>query len=230
MEEAQPDVIEAEVRLEERDLVSAHREVADLRRVIRLLSLVQVLLMIVASGCCLLSSARESPMVALSGLALIAGGAFSLWRVRTRGSREWRSMEEWQRHLQFQLSSDGVRLGNEKERLDQAWDRFAGWSESDSAFYLEQAGSRFLILPKRAFDGDAAVEAVRSLLREHVRSRPDLRKRGPLLVLVLAVLTGVVGLVFVGGFIAYYQLVVLPALEQSREPWPEEAPSLREER
>ncbi len=204
MEEAQPDVIEAEVRIDERDFVTAHREVAFLRRAMVTSSAV-ALLLILAGGACLYGAFSELPVAGFAPLFVIGAGGLLLWRARTRGSREFRSMKEWQTRIRYRFSRTGIRFENEKEGSDRAWDLLAGWSEGKSAFYVEQAGQCFQIIPKRAFGDRNAVDAVRSLLRENVRSRPELR--GPRLQRSRLLLSIGLWLVLVTVFFVIYKLI-----------------------
>lgn len=202
--EETPHVIQAEVRFDERDFVTAHREVAPLRRAMVISSSV-TLLIILASGACLLKALSELPLVGFAPLFMIVVGSLWLWKVRTRGSREFRSMSEWQTRVRYRFSSTGLRIETEKESSEQSWDRFASWSEGESAFYVEQVGQRFQIIPKRAFDDQDAADAVRSLLRENVRSRPELR--GPRVQRNRLLISIGLWLVLVTMFVVIYQLV-----------------------
>jgi len=200
--EEAPREIEAQVRFDERDFVTTHREIAFFRRTMIASSVVGVAV-VLGGGGCLLASLSQLRIAGFGALVMIGAGIFLVWKARTRGSREWRSVRDWQARVRYRFSSTGLRSENEKEGSDQSWDLFAGWSEGESAFYLEQAGQRFIIVPKRAFDGEEAIEAVRSLLRENVRPRPGFRLPLPIPMLTLGL-----WVVLIVMFVVIYQLVV----------------------
>lgn len=169
-------MIEVEVRLEERDLVTAHREVAALRRAMAVMSTIGLALIV--GGGTYFVMFRHNPLVAAFQALVLSGlGGFLLWRARTRGSQQWKALPAWRTQVRYVLSRKGLRIDTDKEVVELTWDRVAGWSETESAFYVEQAGQVFQIVPKRAFSGAEAVDAARSLLRDHVRERPELRGR-----------------------------------------------------
>ncbi|MBX3270638.1 MAG: YcxB family protein [Sandaracinaceae bacterium] len=168
-------IVAGVTRLEASDFVAAHRDVPALRAARRKAAILPGLF--VAGALLFLVTGLAQGSVSLLITAAFVGtlAAVSGRRTAQQPVLAWRAIEEWQRQLRVEITERRLRLRTERTQSEADWGLFAGWLEGPEAFYLEQAGAQFQIVPKRAFENEAELALVRETLARHVRDRPELR-------------------------------------------------------
>lgn len=181
MPEASERVLVAGVtRIEESDMVDAYRVVpvaGSIRGIVILavvaaVSLVSLIARVVLGG---LSELSPMHLMFTMVFAILCG-----MLVRGRmfgGKRAWEAMQEWQRQVRYEFSDTVLRVRTERSSNELDWGLHTAWLESPTGFYVQQQGSQYIVIPKRAFEGDAEVAQVRELLRAKVHAAPLAKKK-----------------------------------------------------
>jgi hypothetical protein len=193
-------VVVGVARLEEDDFVRAYREVPALRRTLRLPLVGAVALAIVmAAYAFTLAPASRGSFLAFSALLALFASVGVWWRFARLPRSQWRALAEWQRQTRYEVRRHRIRSRTEKSANDIAYEELFGWIETPHAFYLEQAPARFIVLPKRAFESSAELEAARGVFAAAIRARPHPAGRR-------ALYTFLLWLLLVSVFVAFFQL------------------------
>ncbi|HEY8430055.1 MAG TPA: YcxB family protein [Sandaracinaceae bacterium] len=162
----------AVTRVEEEDFVRAFQEVPALRAERRRTLVVLVGMVVAVALLMVVSPGGPNPAFPLLALLVAVLAGWIWWRVSTLPRRAWRALAEWQRQARYEVRARRFRTRTEKDAYDVDYQEFFGWHESPHAFYLERAPSQFVVLPKRAFEADDAVEAARRLFAAKIVGRP----------------------------------------------------------
>lgn len=192
----------AVTRLEEDDFVRAYREVPSLRGLIRApLVVLPGLAIVLGAILSLMPSTSPSTVVPVTALVFLVATGLAWWRSSRLPQRQWRALQEWQRQNRYEVRRRRFRSRTEKTAHDLAYEEMFSWLETPSAFYLEQAPTHFIVLPKDAFESSAAIDAAREVFTAAIKGRAHPPKRPRHLY------TFVLWVLLIAMFVAVYHLV-----------------------
>lgn len=178
-------VASAITRLEEEDFVRAYQEVPGLRR---LLWQPVMALGVVTLGGGVAYAALFEPsgmlgIVVCVWLAILAWIAFTRRRIP---QKQWRATPEHARQVRIEVRQHRFRTRTERNAVDIVYEDFYGSLETEHAFYLEQQGNYFVIIPKSAFASPEAIRAASEhFKRSIVRRKQKYALDNPLKTLIL---------------------------------------------
>ncbi|MGB6477239.1 MAG: YcxB family protein, partial [Candidatus Sulfotelmatobacter sp.] len=75
--------------------------------------------------------------------------------------------------VRYQFDDDGIRLFTPHSQADVKWPAFIKWKEGKNTFFTYQTPKIGNVIPKRFFQNPTDIDAVRTLMRTHIRPKKN---------------------------------------------------------